>query len=429
MLRNLADFNIDHFNLLTADIDIKNFKSPEDNPFILQDDFFIFNGGDFCLLNSHLSECACAQTAEHNRLKEGNTRTIVEQQLVTHITTHFKNQSVRILSFGAGGLLQELRLVAILIKNGFTNIHLTMVDLLDNNACFEDLQTLFEKIKTFYPDVQLTYENLKSIYEVGSDPCFDVIYAVDNETFDTTYHDYSGKQNDSRKRDFSTKEYINTIDLIKALTLLSNDDKAIAMMSRGYDVVSFTQNALPIRYESFVNLAQLNCNPKEIDYFYLNTSLSNLVYNLTYLNKAGKTLIINKQIILPSDQSHVEKLLQKFAIPYEIREEKEVLIKLNQPQIKTFIMDYTIYDPKKNENPIQNEYKNLNICTVRYNWNKKKNFNLIEGLEVISTPYLRLLKLSSNNEMQKLLMTECSIKRFYYQHHFFQTQQISFEKY
>lgn len=102
-----------------------------------------------------LLECACHY--QLNRTFDGNKRSEFSLMILQHamklIATKGTDQPIHIASIGSGALLNEIFLLALLIKNGISNIQLDIVDLF-----YQDPRTEQEKVNSFH-----TTEKLKQL--------------------------------------------------------------------------------------------------------------------------------------------------------------------------------------------------------------------------------------------------------------------------
>ncbi|WP_284452917.1 hypothetical protein [Parachlamydia acanthamoebae] len=89
-------------------------------------DFTGIEGGENYLIGTSFSECHCFSR---------NHRQEIEKIIVDGIDKRIENKSgtLRLASFGAGGLLQDLIILGKLILKGFKNITIDFVDLLSPN--------------------------------------------------------------------------------------------------------------------------------------------------------------------------------------------------------------------------------------------------------------------------------------------------------
>lgn len=97
-----------------------------------------------------LSECACPYTF---RL-DSDRRQVLEQYFVQHIlqVKPRRDETIRVLSVGSGGLLQDWRLIGLLIKEGYTKFEWVVVD-----SDYPELPEL-KRFKDFYrrlPDIHI----------------------------------------------------------------------------------------------------------------------------------------------------------------------------------------------------------------------------------------------------------------------------------
>lgn len=95
-----------------------------------------------------IGECACV-SHKYNRVFT-KTRYAFEQQFVNHIlaTVPHKADVVRVLSMGSGRLLQDWKLIGLLLKEGYNAIHWVLVDPINaNNPRIDRVNNFFAKIE------------------------------------------------------------------------------------------------------------------------------------------------------------------------------------------------------------------------------------------------------------------------------------------
>lgn len=101
-----------------------------------------------------IGECACIGH-KSNRVFN-NMRYVYEEQFVNHILAVVPNKSdtVRVLSMGSGRLLQDWKLIGLLIKEGYTTFQWVLVDPINsNNPRIDRLKDFYEKIKDIHVEL------------------------------------------------------------------------------------------------------------------------------------------------------------------------------------------------------------------------------------------------------------------------------------
>jgi len=168
---------------------------------------------------------------------------------------------------------------------------------------------------------------------------------------------------------FEKIKYTAAIDLMKAdfHANRSEKNKSLTIVSRGQDIISLSSNESIGSEYPF--LSTLIPNPSEISAFYINANISHLINNISYFSSANKPLIINANIIEKNDRPVVEGFLKNHHIAYEVIDEK------NTQQLEQYqrmglvaVLDYTLFDSKKNEKAIPEELNKKNIFVVRCDW-------------------------------------------------------------
>lgn len=123
-----------------------------------------------------LTECCCFDSAFH-RIKSPR-RNILDKAIVNRLAESFpdKNQQVRLLSMGSGGLMGDFILLEKLILSGFKKITIDCVEPLGiEEESIEKLLTFFNEI----PEVSINLEAFKDIEDVPSDREFAAVLAID----------------------------------------------------------------------------------------------------------------------------------------------------------------------------------------------------------------------------------------------------------
>lgn len=351
-----------------------NNRSPHDKSFFSSlanspiKHLFIYMRGETFLKDFDLYECSCYGTGAHNRFARGNSRTKVENLIVDHVSKHSMD-SIRILSLGAAGCLQDLILAAKLAEVGLQSIHLTLVDTPFRDKCYQDLVRFLKELEKAY-DITITSNKFASIMEIDAREKFNLVYAIDYEDY-SCYRDYSSRKLPGRTGYFSERPYRAAIDLIKAASLATSPN-ALAVMSHGTDIVSLTPNTAESYSVEFKPLSQLYYDLELFDSFYLNADISNLSFNLDLFSRLKKPLLINKDIVSENDRDSVTALLNHLEVPHEFVDDATVLARFGQEhqKQKCLVVDYTVFDARKGETPIPQRYQSPNFSIVRidFSW-------------------------------------------------------------
>ncbi|CCB87439.1 MULTISPECIES: hypothetical protein [Parachlamydia] len=137
------------------------------NEFLLNpQDFTGIEGGENYLIGTPFSECHCFSR---------NHRQEIEKIIVDGIDKRIENKSgtLRLASFGAGGLLQDLIILGKLILKGFKNITIDFVDLLPPN---QERAKKLEEMLNKLPGVTI---NTCCISRIEPEKMYDIIHSID----------------------------------------------------------------------------------------------------------------------------------------------------------------------------------------------------------------------------------------------------------
>ncbi len=125
-----------------------------------------------CFTPLGISECAC-RDRQNNRLFS-ETRYVLENQVIKHLKAN-KNQPIEVISMGSGGLLQDWKLLGLLVKEGFKEISWAAVDPINKK------NPQVQKMKEFLSHISgvaITFTAYSSIEDVP-DKQVDAIVAFD----------------------------------------------------------------------------------------------------------------------------------------------------------------------------------------------------------------------------------------------------------
>jgi hypothetical protein len=137
------------------------------------------------LADLKLSECACVETKAFHRFKSPR-RNNLEKAIVQRLAEIHpdKNQPIRLLSMGSGGLMSDFITLEKLILEGFKNIIIDCVDpeRIDSKK-IEGVRDFFSKCSGISVSIH-AYQNIKEIQrEKGS---YSAVLAVDYDKFDAS---------------------------------------------------------------------------------------------------------------------------------------------------------------------------------------------------------------------------------------------------
>lgn len=127
---------------------------------------------EFSPLN--LEECACANSAYDRLLTD--RRYDFEQEFLQHIESTLPNKSetVRVLSLGSGELLQDWKMIGLLLKEGYNNIDWVLVDPINSQ---EKAISRIENLKNFFSQIKDAHVNITPYNAISDMPSDDTAKA------------------------------------------------------------------------------------------------------------------------------------------------------------------------------------------------------------------------------------------------------------
>lgn len=377
-------------NICPADIDLYDFleqrdrydnKSVPDFGFLPLDFFLEITQPSSSLFKRHpmsnkttiagtyLSECACIK-GQHDRCKSGNLRTSIENQIVDHINTAFKGKSVSLLSFGSGHYLQDLILLARLVKDRkVASIHITLLEVEPSKFSQADIKGMLQQL------AKLTYIPIKYSFitpgELRQAPeQFDVIYAIDAEEIAFTSPGvFLGD-------DRTTKD-----DFISALEKLKLSADSLCALSHGNFGI-FITTPYSLRTNPFKESLPDLVNIETISLIYINQHIFNLLLNIEFIKSAKKEIIINEALLNP-EENFIKNLLETNNISYKIMKHEDAISAISNTKGLCLSLEYTpsdefiakkkrAYEGMQMLFPFPEGMKN--ICSLHYNIDYKTAF-------------------------------------------------------
>jgi len=115
-------------------------------------------------------ECSCTSYGRHVNKCRQNAEALIVEDIEKRFVN--KNEVLSLVSYGAGGLLQDLIIVGKLIQNGFRNIYIEFIDLNFDSLNGRKFAEMLNKLPEIF--VQTVTRPMMS-----SKKQFDVIYSVD----------------------------------------------------------------------------------------------------------------------------------------------------------------------------------------------------------------------------------------------------------
>jgi len=124
-----------------------------------------------------VSECACLNTGAYDRLIN-DRRSRFENEMIKTLKSQFQNrdQTIRLMSIGSGGLLQEAIFLGRLILEDFSSFEITLVDIHGTNESFGNLRRFFREN---FSNIQITWQCAKTVADIHHKNKFDLIYVID----------------------------------------------------------------------------------------------------------------------------------------------------------------------------------------------------------------------------------------------------------
>lgn len=286
-------------------------------------------------LYTHLSEESHPFHPGDSRFQTGNSRTLIENEILKYVELRDKNIPINILSIDPQKYLQDLVIVCKLLHAGFKNINITCIDLDKKNR--NDLAGKeFEKIAQ---DINLHFKSkikcafYKSIDDIPDENrAFDIIQAINIERLHD-WLDYSGNkaiEDDFYKGKFTSQykddkcSYEVVMTFIKGISFLKDEQNILVALSNSINrkVYTLTKQGDNIAFEDNLMLPALIC-PNNLQRYCINASLEMLIRYLPLFVQEKKPLCINNKIFRPEDKPYVEAMLDKFNLKYTFYEENE----------------------------------------------------------------------------------------------------------
>lgn len=329
---------------------------------------------DLYLKSFRLYECHCSMgmAGSHCRFMSDNTRTKMENLIVGHVSSHSMT-SIRMLSLGAGGCLQDLILVIRLALLGLTSIHLEVVDTSFDNDAYFDLVRLLKKLAEAY-EISITTNSSDSVTKIDAKRGFNLVYAIDYENHEPCLGleslGVAEFLHTNANADTSTTSSRGTIDLIKAANLATSPN-ALVVMSYGKNIISLTPNTASSTFSGLKLLSQIYRNQEPSGSFYLNADISNLLVDLQCLVRLKRPLLINRDIVSEEDRDSVNVFLARLGLPPEFTDDAAVIAAFGEKsEGKCLVLDYTKFDPREGEAPVPQMYQSPNLSIVRIDSSK-----------------------------------------------------------
>lgn len=295
-----------------------------------------------------LHECWCPMTQAHSRASFFDIRGKYEDKILNVAKSKDKNEVVRLLSLGSGGLFQDLMIILKLYYNGYKNIELDCIEIEDNQAQQSILQAIIERLNQNGAKIRIRH--FKNMEERGaqSSPC-DVVYAIDFDDIGNAL----GKDFSSRQLPFRSENKAN--DSICPLFLgayaeLRQSPSSLFLLTFGKNYIAHSGEKAELYCDELDHQFEKRIETHAYhDYYYINANILSLLTHLPFLKAKKKPLLINEAILNPSTTLSLQKLLAQHNIGYVIASESAIGKKLDDECASVLIIDDTIHDSRKPE--------------------------------------------------------------------------------
>ena len=238
---------------------------------------------------------------------------------------------------------------------------------------------------------------------------------------------------------------------------------SIAALSRGRNSIVYITdhkgNTNEVHLDEFKSLSDLVKDPNKVNVIYLNANIGHIAYNLHSLQCFQKPLLINLEILKPSDIPIIKKLLDSWKITYEFVSHHDAVERMRSLRENlAVVMDYTAFDSKLgekwiedennklrrnalykegavNESAVSNELLNNPCVVIRVDWRSiimRADWRNVKNRSFVVYPSIDeayvLAKVGSDPYIQKILDIKCSIRSFRH-YAFLKSQDITLRKY
>lgn len=278
-----------------------------------------------------LSECHC-----HGH--ERGIRVKLEKQLLTEVSNRFKlSESLNYLSLGSGGLLQDFIIITQLLKKGYKNINISLIepgnyngvlryfnavilaiaDELGATVVMQDYLSI-QQFKTIHPDKQLHIAVAIDFENPFKAPIFSDLMQthqllVENGFFLMSYDDFKlviTKQSAKLLMPSAKLENItSSLQALANINLEKEDSLSIAITTAIYPMETWV-GVLPMLAnlpQHFIEIAMIN--PKKQTYNGLNTEENNAGFTKSDIETFLSLLFDNKKTITVSCYDSKDTLL------------------------------------------------------------------------------------------------------------------------
>lgn len=292
-----------------------------------------------------LHECWCPQTQAHSRANFFDIRSKYEDRILNVAKSKDKNDIVRLLSLGSGGLYQDLMIILKLYYNGNKHIELDCIEIEDNEAQQSILQAIIARLNQNGAKIRIRH--FKNMEERGTEnpPC-DVVYAIDFDDIGNVL----GKDFSSRQLPYRTEDKEN--DSICPLFLgayaeLQQSPFSLFLLTYGKNYIAHNGEKAELCCNEFDHQFEKRIETHAYhDYYYVNANILSLLTHLPFLKAKKKPLLINEAILNPYTTLALQKLLAQHSMDYVIASESVIGKKLDEECASVLIIDDTVHDSR-----------------------------------------------------------------------------------
>jgi hypothetical protein len=345
---------------------------------------------------SWLHECWCIDQ-ENSRHSKINLREQYENRILHAISSHDKKDRIHLLSLGSGGLFQDLIILLRLHAEGYKNINLDCVDIINNKNQQNLLAAIISRLNQKSSSIRVRHH--KHIDEIEQNQTYDSIYGIDfDELVKISNIDGSTRQLKYRGPNPKTDEL--TALFFKAYARLAPTQTALFLLTVGKDYLAL-QNE--IKSSSFLSFENVLDNNSYHDYYYINANIYELLIHLPFLRKQNKPLLINEALINPQLKDSLLQILNQQGLTYEIASENTIAEKLDKESATVLIIDNTAFDNSyKNESWIDKQFNHGYAQMAR--WNCKLGRK--QDSYIIAPPFIDIKGLQLSKKITQMTTLE-----------------------
>lgn len=321
------------------------------NPTPFAGDFLSSNWPD----DSWLHECWCPTTQSHARNKSfwsKNLRADYEEKLFSAVRARDKNEPLRLLSGGSGGLFQDLVILLKLHRKGFKKIHLDCMEVRDNSYQQNILAAIIEQLNKS-PQTTITVNHYSDNIALPFSNVYDLAYFIDAEEISNVIgKDCTINRDLPRRKVDKEKNSYNFLSLILyAMATLSL--KGICLVSYGKNnfIYNSQTNSFFSKHNEFIPFNTEKIMDKQYDCFYINANPMMFLFHIEYFAFQKKPVFVNQDVLNEFSEKAVLALAGKFGFELEIISENEVKNKFIGHEDSVFVFDGTAFNEIKKENP------------------------------------------------------------------------------